>query len=86
MLLFSCQDKTESAILLISNSGASSIAKFDLNTGKYLGLFITENEGGLTYPDAITKMEDGSLIVSSGCRATVDSVCIKSESSLLRYN
>ena len=86
LLLFSCQDETKSTILLISNSGSSSVAKFDLNTGKYLGLFITENAGGLTYPDAITKLANRSLIVSSGCRATPDSVCSKPNSSLLKYD
>lgn len=85
-LLSACQSEIPSKTILISNSGENSVGKFDFSTGKYLGYFISEGEGGLHYPDAITKLEDGSLIVSSGCRATPDSICEKATSAVLKYN
>ncbi len=88
MLFFSCKktQTIETKILLVSNSGSSGVAKFDLNSGQYLGLFIPKGEGGLIYPDAVTSLDNRSLIVSSGCRTKVDSVCMKELSSILKYD
>lgn len=61
--------------LLVSSRNTHSIKRYDGSTGAYVGEFVTAGSGGLSFPQDIEFLPDGSVLVSG-----------RGNSALLRYD
>src|SRR5687768_10323729 len=68
----------EKFILLITNTEADNVVAYSQFSGRYLGVFIPRDRGGLEHPDTMVIGPDDRLYISSG--TTVEN------SAILRFN